>query len=495
MCLQYIKLKTKHDQGLRYAYVPCGKCADCRRKMQNAWQFRLNSEFHFLKNKGWNVAFATLTYEDGNLPRVPSVCFKDGVDRDIPCFSRAQVTAWIHSVRQHLKRHYGLTGDQKMRYFIATEYGSVTNRPHMHAILAWPPVVSYEEMHSICTRYWKEGYLFPRRPEGDGNCKSFEIVGDVSKALNYVSKYVCKDLAFQDALDGLDVYRNHRDYEEGTNEYAYAKVFEDCCPFHIQSQSLGYTMIAGMSDAEKMDVYVNGLQFVGNDDGVQSIPLYIKNKLVYDNYYVVEDVEHIDKETGEVTVEQKRMCRRKASAFFERHRTEIFEQKAKFYQKYITQCSTEEYFISRGVDKELAAKFAYGIRYYKSKVDEIFGQQLYHQDNLMGQLYLAYNNIAFRECYHQDLCDQWMMRYRHPDLVRQQVRGMDRCDGNQIAWLKNYWEAVDQANVYVGISRLSEREEDERVCNKIRDFFNNACSTAWSEVAENNRFFNSLTMR
>ena len=85
MCLQYIKLKTKNRQGLRYAYVPCGKCADCRKEQHKAWQFRLNSEFFDLKNKGWNVAFCTLTYDEDSLPKIPEVCFNDDQSTECLC--------------------------------------------------------------------------------------------------------------------------------------------------------------------------------------------------------------------------------------------------------------------------------------------------------------------------------------------------------------------------------------------------------------------------
>lgn len=477
MCLQYIKLKTRNTAGLRYAYVPCGKCVDCRRKMQSAWQFRLNSEFHYLKEQGWNLAFCTLTYDEANLPHIPAVCYKDEVDRQVPCFSRQHAQDWIRAVRQYCKRKYHFVDDQKIRYFIASEYGENTHRPHLHAVLAWPSTMSYEEMHEVCSSYWENGTLYPRNYLGDAgaNCQSFQITGDASKALNYVSKYVCKDLSYIEDTDQLPLYRDPKDYPTDSDEYAYARCYQDCVPFHLQSQSLGFTRIAAMTEEEKHDVYVNGLQFVGNDDGVQQVPLYIKNKLVYDNYYVFEPQynslgDPLLDENGNQKV--KRLCRRKATAFFEKYRVEIFRKKAEWYQSYL-EGTTASYLEQRGVDANLAKKMADGIQYLREQCYKYFDEEDLRKDNMMGAMYLAYHGIVYGECYDMDLCEQWMRRYRHPAIAAQMVRGAELYPHLVLERLESYWLAVDRANSYVGISHQAERTDDDRLCQKIRDYFNN----------------------
>lgn len=477
MCLQYVKLKTRNQTGIRYAYVPCGKCVDCRRKMQSAWQWRLNSEFHYLREQSWHVAFCTLTYDEAHLPHIPAVCYQDEIDRDVPCFSRSEVQDWIRAVRQYCKRKYHFVDGQKIRYFISSEYGETTHRPHYHAILAWPSTMSYQEMHEVCTNYWNGGTLYPRDYLGDAesNCKSFEITGDASKALNYVSKYVCKDLSFIEETSKLPLYRNHKDYIEGTDEYAYAKAYEDCVPFHLQSQSLGFTRVAQMTDDEKHDVYVNGLQFVGNDDGVQQIPLYIKNKLVYDNYYMYEPQYN---SLGEPLLDEegnprmKRLCRRKASAFFERYRREIFVEKAKFYQTYITG-TTAAYLKQCGVKEELADKMQASIDYLKERVYRYFSEEDLQTDNMLGAMYLAYHRCRYDQCFDMDLCEQWMRRYRTPEIARMMSRGCELYPHIVLEALENYWLAIDYANSYVGICRQSERDADDRLSAQILDYFNN----------------------
>lgn len=464
MCLQFIKLKTKSQNGLKYGYVPCGKCADCRKKIKQSWNFRLNSEFLELKKKGWNVAFCTLTYSDENLPKIPEDCFKDVSQyREINCFNKQEVSEWIANVRQYCKYHYSFVKGNNIRYFIASEYGSNTKRPHYHAILAWPSVLSYEKMHALCTHYWKSGFLFPRKPEGDGKCLSFEVVGDATRALGYVSKYACKDIDFEEEVQDLDMYSNVRDYAEGTAERLNAQIYRNCRPFHIQSVSLGFELIKNMSDEQKREVFVNGMSFVG-DGQVYRVPLYIKNRIVFDNYYQME--EEVDKETGEVTY--KRVVRRKASAFFEKYRKEIFEEKSKFYHKYVYG-TTKEWMLQNGVDKEKAEKYDYAIKQCYEKVKEVFNENDLANDNMMGKMYLAYNNIPFENCFDIDLCEQYMRRYREDDKNKK----YEVYNGYALASLKNYWEWIDEANTYIGVSKIGDREAQDKLNKRILDFFNN----------------------
>lgn len=461
MCLQYLKLKTKHQQGLRYAYVPCGKCADCRKAQQNAWKFRLFSEFFDLKKKGWNVAFCTLTYDEESLPKIPEVCFKKSEDyRDIACFDRNSVREWIDSIRQYCKYHYKFVKGNNIRYFIASEYGSNTKRPHYHALLAWPSSLSYVKMHALATHYWKKGFLFPRKPEGDGKCLSFEVVGDASHALAYCSKYACKDIDFEDEVKDVELYDNIRQYGEGTDERAYAQIYRNCKSFHIQSVSLGLEPIKNMSDEEKRNVFVNGMAFVG-DGNVYKVPVYIKNKILFDNYYIY------DEKTG------NRMVRREASAFFNKYGEEIFEEKAKFYHKYVVE-TNEDWLKKNDVSDTVIEFFSEYLNKYRDAVEYYYGDSLLN-DNMMGKMYMAYNNIKQSECFDQPLYLQWMMRYKRKEENDKLIEDNDLKIYSNIAFynLRRYWQVVDQLNTYVGVSKIKDRTEQEKITKRIMDYFNN----------------------
>ena len=459
MCLQYIKLKTRHQQGLRYAYVPCGKCADCRKASQEAWKFRLFSEFFDLKKKGWNVAFCTLTYDEESLPKIPEQCFKKSEDyRDIACFDRTSVREWIDAIRQYCKYHYKFVKGNNIRYFIASEYGSVTHRPHYHAILAWPSSLSYEKMHALATHYWNKGFLFPRKPEGDGKCLSFEVVGDASHALSYCSKYACKDIDFVNEISDVELYDNVRKYPEGSDERAYCQMFRNCQPFHIQSVSMGLEPIKNMDDDEKRDVFVNGMSFVG-DGNIYKVPVYIKNKILFDNYYVIDE-------------KGNRMVRREASQFFDKYGAEIFEEKSKFYQKYVNE-TTRSWLRQSGCE-DVADRFGDVLDKLKSDVEYWYGDSL-AVDNLMGKMYMAYNNIKPSECFDQPLYMQWMMRYRRKEVNDKYIEDNElkvyTCSALYSLW--RYWNVVDMVNSYVGIVKLEDRERKEKLSKKILDYFNN----------------------
>ena len=462
MCMKCVKIKNSSQAGITWSYVPCGKCVDCRRKLAQAWSFRINSEFMNLKKRGWNVAFCTLTYRNEELPSIPAECFVSDY-KYIPCFNRAQTREWIDEIRQYCKYHFGFvkdkdTGeDNRIRYFIATELGTLRHRPHMHAILAWPNSVSYEKMHSICSEKWTHGFLFPRRPEGDGKCLSFEVVGDASKCFTYISKYVCKDLELDKLQTGSTFYSKRKDYEEDSDEMCYYRLWRNCQSFHMQSQSLGFEAIKNLSDEEKMDIYRHGMYFSADKDAKpQQVPLYIKHKLIFDPFYVYD-------ETG------KRLVRRKANAFFLAHAHEIFDAKAEFYQQYCCSSESVGYYKNRGLNDSQSALIASKIQKLRSRVDEYCMDLV--SDNKMGKMYLAYHRVNPMYCFDIELCNQWLLRYSPDASLKPSIRTdfwfWHLCD------LQAYWTAVDYANSLLGSFGAPEREHDEERISEILDFFKN----------------------
>lgn len=457
MCIQYIKLKTKNEFGTRYGYVPCGKCVDCRRKLAQAWQFRLNSEFLLLKKKNWNVAFCTLTYSDKKLPKIPKVLFKDETQySDIPCFSKSDVQDWIKSIRQYCKYHYKFVKGNNIRYFVACEYGTNTHRPHYHALLAWPPTLSYEEMHALCKHFWQDkGIMFPRKPEGDYNprsgkeIRSFEVVGDCSKVLSYCSKYACKDVDHEELLERYNLKMSHG-------------LMKKCRSFHIQSQSLGFECIKNMTDEQKRDVFINGLAFQG-DGEVYQVPMYIKNKIVFDNYYVFDS-------------NGKRLVKRKASEFFEKYRKEMYEEKAKFYEQVFSASTSKDWFVKRGVEESVAERFENSIGDLKDRLNYSAGYDVFGS-GMLGKLYLAYFGVKYESCrcYYSedDLVEQWMCRYRKEDISEHLMRGKERLVWSCWKSLQDYCSLVLGCNTYCNLLNIQQRSDDEKLKKKILDYYNN----------------------
>lgn len=90
--------------------LPCGQCIGCRLERARQWALRCLHEARFHERS----SFVTLTYNDENLP------FDKSLDH--------------RHFQLFMKRLRKKTG-QKIRYYMAGEYGDLNRRPHYHAIL------------------------------------------------------------------------------------------------------------------------------------------------------------------------------------------------------------------------------------------------------------------------------------------------------------------------------------------------------------------------
>lgn len=95
--------------------VPCGRCAACMQRKREEWSYRLNQEWKVSKTS----FFVTLTYAPETITKNAS-----GVDS-------------VHKehIQKFLKRLRKNTGQTDIRYYMSSEYGPRTFRPHYHIIL------------------------------------------------------------------------------------------------------------------------------------------------------------------------------------------------------------------------------------------------------------------------------------------------------------------------------------------------------------------------
>lgn len=153
MCLRPFVLKA--SKGLT---VPCGKCAECKRKRASQWAFRLSIE----DRQHIESHFVTLTYSDNNLPRD---------DCGYPTLVKADLQNYFKRLRFN-------TG-KKIKYFACGEYGGRTNRPHYHAVI-------YGASQDEIINAWRL----------NGNNLGHVHLGTVSNAsARYVANYLCKSVA------------------------------------------------------------------------------------------------------------------------------------------------------------------------------------------------------------------------------------------------------------------------------------------------------------
>lgn len=130
----------------RYVYVPCGKCEACLTNRKNAWSFRLSQE---LKNSESGY-FITLTYDDDNIPLESKIV--DGEMVVVASVNKRDVQLFLKRLRKKIEPY-------KVRYFLVSEYGPQTFRPHYHMILFNFPQLLKNKLYDIINESWKLGFI------------------------------------------------------------------------------------------------------------------------------------------------------------------------------------------------------------------------------------------------------------------------------------------------------------------------------------------------
>lgn len=104
--------------------IPCGKCIGCRLAYSRMWADRCLAEATLHESS----YFCTFTYNDDNIP-VNEYIDEIGTYRKSMTLNKRDFQLFMKRLRKNYKY------DNKIRFFMAGEYGSSTARPHYHAIL------------------------------------------------------------------------------------------------------------------------------------------------------------------------------------------------------------------------------------------------------------------------------------------------------------------------------------------------------------------------
>lgn len=160
-CLKPYKIYIPDDEKGTYEPMlcPCGKCEVCRKSDASDWRIRLMEEFY----DSHNAYFATLTYNDDKLPFSLGTD-EFGKDHIYATFKLLDIQKFVKRIRKKYQDYYKKTG-LKLVYFIVSEYGPTTLRPHYHGLFFNLPKLSdikeiqdkkiNEEMEKI----WSNGYV------------------------------------------------------------------------------------------------------------------------------------------------------------------------------------------------------------------------------------------------------------------------------------------------------------------------------------------------
>lgn len=235
-------------RGDGFLYVPCGSCPACRKSFHSKWRSRLESAI----NTHASTLFITLTYDNDHLPlceidpttgdvvSVTHTCFKRGLsdafervdvtdiflDKDLtfpyafnnldinelphfvlsrygdnvdfdtsPRFAvclRKDVQDFIKRLRIALYRDSSLVGrDISFTYFICSEYGPDTFRPHYHGLLFF----NDSHIASVCHSHYVNDCWRKSSLSEDALAKQCQYVSFGQGASSYASKYVtCDDV-------------------------------------------------------------------------------------------------------------------------------------------------------------------------------------------------------------------------------------------------------------------------------------------------------------
>lgn len=204
MCIKPITLKscgTKWSSA-RYIQVPCGKCIECKIQYQNSWFIRLYEESKNHKH----IIFFTLTYRETCVPY-----YVNKYDGQIYRTVYAKhVQDWLKRFRIRFNREFGK--DAKFKYFITSEYGPRTYRPHLHGIIFGIDKITSASLFNDWRKkfgFVKVSHINPLDDKRKQNC------------IRYLAKYCSK----------------------GEYECPYVEQGKVNKTFHLISKKLGYAYI------------------------------------------------------------------------------------------------------------------------------------------------------------------------------------------------------------------------------------------------------------
>lgn len=281
MCTNPLTISNKspykiYDISPNKYQVPCGKCLECRSLVQNDWCTRLSYEINsFYRNGGIGV-FLTFTYNDDNLPVFEPL--------NQPCFRHDDVLKFLDRINLYMQRRYG---PYMYKYFICSEYGKNTQRPHYHGLFLLQHSVDWLSFVEKCRELWSDhGFMFPKFDgyqyvdnQGLGVSPTLQNGAASSK---YVSKYITKDLSFYN-IPSIAAYLDKRNNSFNLPYEKRKELIKRCLPKHWQSKGIGLSQLEQINLFDSISVenaLRNGV-FEPLSGKVVPLSSYIVNKLMY----------------------------------------------------------------------------------------------------------------------------------------------------------------------------------------------------------------------
>lgn len=149
--------------------VTCGKCPECIKRYQNDWTVR--NYFQFRETQV--AVFFTLTYDPDHVPVAENDCLS---------VCKTDVQLFMKRFREYRRKHGFSTG---FKYFITSEYGPRTLRPHYHGLLHGVTLAEFLPFRKA----WNDNYGFVQ-------CREINALNqrNAMQSARYVAKYCSKGL-------------------------------------------------------------------------------------------------------------------------------------------------------------------------------------------------------------------------------------------------------------------------------------------------------------
>lgn len=274
---------------------PCGWCADCINAKKSEFRLRAYYEAQSTFHAGGFCLFDTLTYRDDALKYYHDILgieyyrFYHGFDK--MAFSRHDVKTFFKLLRIRLKRA-GYDVDGKLKYLLTSEFGTTegcTHRPHYHILFFVRFDIDPLVLSKFISDCWPHGrtdglpyknwqYVIYQRVFRGNNAHLFKLV-------NYVTKYVTKDLYLTRKLlyrawAYFDLYMPNWQYSY-QGRLAFRRFKNHCLPFHLQSHGFGLSLIDDVDQVDHINEYGMAVIPSSTCSVVSSIPLplYYRRKL------------------------------------------------------------------------------------------------------------------------------------------------------------------------------------------------------------------------
>lgn len=177
----YVKVLSKsRDLGTpdKAVYFPCGKCLACRINRRREWTERLLNEEVYSSS----ATFITLTYDENHVP----------IDQN------GNMSVCVSDIQKFLKRLRKRYSAYKIRFFINSEYGPETGRPHYHGIIFNLP----DSIYDGATRIYRNGSVSFHTPriESVWQCGNVEAAPAGAERCSYCAKYFIDRKSVDDIL-------------------------------------------------------------------------------------------------------------------------------------------------------------------------------------------------------------------------------------------------------------------------------------------------------